>query len=170
MQILNTDDTALPVVQSHAIRADLATLNATEVASFWFWLPKPSNPVEWPGFRLFVAADLGMFTYESSAGWGEPYISAGDVPREAWKLDGLFRPWSEFLDVSVTFSTAWDASRGARRPRRTFSSTRLALDVHEPQADEATRGSDQAAWRDFVRACIELAARPLGGDATTGAV
>jgi hypothetical protein len=68
----------------HAIRADLVALHATEVASFWFWLPKPS--------------DLGMFTYEASAGWSEPHLSAGATTAEAWRLDGLFRRWHGHAD------------------------------------------------------------------------
>jgi hypothetical protein len=170
MQILNPLGTALPVVQSRAIVADLAALDATEVAGFWFWLPKPSEPVEWPGFKLYVAADHGMFTYEATAGWGEPRVSADNTIAEAWRLEGSFRQWAQFQEISVSLITAWDGNLGRRRPQRTFSSVRPLLDVPEPPVGLVEPGSDQAAWGEFVRACIERAPgltiehRVLSGD------
>ena len=159
MQVLKSDDTSLPAVQSRAIGADLTALNATEVASFWFWLPKPPTPVQWPGFKLYVAADLGMFTYEATAGWGEPRVFADNTTAEAWRLEGSFRQWAQFHEISVTLITAWDESLGRRRSHRALSSARPSLDVPEPPVGLVEPGSDQAAWGEFVRACIDRAAR-----------
>jgi hypothetical protein len=158
MQILNSDDSAISVVHLRAIKADLKVLGASEVASYWFGLPKPPTPVEWPGFKLYVASDLGLFTYEASPGWGEPHVAAGGIAAEAWKLDGAFRPWSQFEDLAVSLSTAWDDQLGARRPRRAISATHPAIDISEPRAGWNVAGSDQGAWEAFVRACIKLTA------------
>jgi hypothetical protein len=154
MKILESDDTTIPVAQLGAIRADVEAVGALEIASFWLLLPKPPERVEWRGLKLWIASDQGLFAYEATAGWGEPFQTPDGVA-QPWRLDGRFVTWNRLSDLAVSLVTAWDEQHGGRRPRRTVAAARMALDVVEPRPDWSPPGSDQAAWQAFVQACVE---------------
>jgi hypothetical protein len=153
-----SDEGPVPKGQLRAIRADLEAIGAAEIASILVMLPKSPQRVEWQGFRLWVAADVGLFVYEATPGWAEPHETP-EGQADAWGLAGSFRTWAQFTDLSVTLTTGWDERRGARVPRRTISGAQSWLNLPEPPQDWSPPGSDQPAWRDFARACIELSAR-----------
>jgi hypothetical protein len=158
MKLLVPDEGSIPKGQLRAIRADLEAIGAAEIASVFVMLPKSPEPVDWQGFKLWVASDVGLFIYEVTPGWAEPHQTP-EGHADAWGLGGSFRTWAQFTDLSVDLTTRWDERRGARLPRRTISGAQSWLKLPEPTPDWSPPGSDQPAWRDFARACIELSGR-----------
>jgi hypothetical protein len=164
MRILEQDGDSAWDQRLRYLRADLEALQANEIASFWVTRPKTAERVEHRGLSLSMASDRGLFGYEITAGWNEPFTPVEGPPGEPWNIEGWFLPWSKVVGLSVKLGTDWVEQESTRRSRRSLRLDHPALDLPEPRAGWNMPGSDQAAWRDFVRACLELLAADAGAE------